>query len=103
MINLSTKNTTYGSSIIPTIHFEPPKGDNLSIKKKSAEFELPPKCPLFRVSPVHVCTVHRFACYIVCTYVYHIGLILDPDLNLELDLELVPDYLIVFESINVVR
>ena len=28
--NLSTKDTTYGSGVIPTIHFEPPKEENLS-------------------------------------------------------------------------
>ena len=46
-INLSTKDTTYGPSIIPTIHFEPPKEENLSTKSKSIEFMSNPKCPLF--------------------------------------------------------
>ena len=50
--NLSTKDMTYSPSIIPTIHFEPPKEDNLSTKNKSAEFMLSPKCPLFRGSTV---------------------------------------------------
>jgi hypothetical protein len=36
--NLSTKDTTYGPSIIPTTHFEPPKEENLSTKNKSAKF-----------------------------------------------------------------
>ena len=38
IINLSTKDTTYSPSIIPTIYFEPPKEENLSTKSKSAEF-----------------------------------------------------------------
>ena len=29
IINLSTKDMTYGPSIIPAIHFEPPKEENL--------------------------------------------------------------------------
>ena len=33
IINLSTKDITYGPSIIPTIHFEPPKEENLSIQR----------------------------------------------------------------------
>ena len=47
MINLSTKDMTYGPSIFPVIHFESPKEENLSTKNKSAEFMLSPKCPLF--------------------------------------------------------
>ena len=43
--NLSTKDTTCGLSIIPMIHNEPPEEENLSTKKKSAEFMMFPKCP----------------------------------------------------------
>ena len=52
--NLSTKDMTYGPSIIPTIHFEPPKEDNLSTKSKSAEFMSSPECPLCGGSTVEV-------------------------------------------------
>ena len=31
---------TYSPSIIPTIHFEPPKEENLSTKSKSADSEV---------------------------------------------------------------
>ena len=48
IINLSTKDTTYSPSIIPTIHLVP---DNLSTKNKWTEFKSSPKCPLFRGSP----------------------------------------------------
>ena len=43
---------TYGPSIIPIIHFEPPKEENLSTKNKLAEFMSSPKCPKFGGSTV---------------------------------------------------
>ena len=52
IINLSTKDMTYSPSIIPTIHFEPPKEENLSTKNKSATFSLSLKCPSFGGSTV---------------------------------------------------
>ena len=51
IINLSTKDMTYSPSIIPTIHFEPPKEEYLSTKNKSVEYMLSRKCPLFTVVP----------------------------------------------------
>ena len=35
VITLYTKDMTYGPSIIPTIHFEPPKEENLYIEQVS--------------------------------------------------------------------
>ena len=43
IVNLSTMDTTYSPSTIPTIHFEPPKEENLSAKNKSAKFISFPK------------------------------------------------------------
>ena len=46
----------YGPSIIPTMHFEPPKEDNLSTKDRSAAFMLSPKFPLLGDSTFKLCT-----------------------------------------------
>ena len=66
-MNLSTKDMTYGPSIIPTIHFEPPKEENLSTKNKSAEFMSSPKSPLFGGSSVveHLCVDVRMVWHVL--------------------------------------
>ena len=48
IINLYTKNMTYSPGTIPTIHFEPPKEDNLYLYKE--HIYAGTKCPHFRDS-----------------------------------------------------
>ena len=68
IVYLSTKDKTLSPSIIPAIHFEPPKVENLSTKNKSADFMSSPKCPLFRGYTVpHVVPKVSFIWRLHCT------------------------------------
>ena len=54
IVNFSAKDMIYSPSIIPTIHFEHPKEENLSTKNKSAKFISFPKCPSVEGSILYI-------------------------------------------------